>query len=148
VVAAQDPADRAQLANSESFEDVTVNSRIHRQVTVIADRDGAAEWRVEYFDDDGGCYVTVFAGPKAERRTRDYFDALKFGWLQSLSGTEPAGEAWRDVCRASRQPGTNGVRRSVSRRLGSNSRNAGFGLELGGIRALGSRVMVGRASFG
>ena len=36
VVAAQDPADRARLANSESFEDVTVNSPLHRQVTVIA----------------------------------------------------------------------------------------------------------------
>jgi hypothetical protein len=86
VVAAQDPADRARLANSESFEDVTVNSPIHRQVTVIADRDGTAEWRVEYFDDDGGCYVTVFAGPKAEQRARDYFDALKFGRLRAVRG--------------------------------------------------------------
>jgi putative SOS response-associated peptidase YedK len=29
-----------------------------------------AEWRVEYFDDDGGCDVTVFAWSEAERRGR------------------------------------------------------------------------------
>ena len=41
----------------------------------------AREWRVEYFDDDGGCYVTIFAGPAAERRARDYFNSLKSGRL-------------------------------------------------------------------
>jgi hypothetical protein len=25
-------------------------------------------WRVEYFEADGGCYVTIFAGPAAEKR--------------------------------------------------------------------------------
>jgi hypothetical protein len=34
---------------------------------------GSRAWRVEYFDADGGCYVTVFAGPAAEKRARDYF---------------------------------------------------------------------------
>jgi hypothetical protein len=51
----------ARLANAESFEDVTVSSPFHRQVTVIEDGDATGDWRVEYFDDDGGCYVTVFA---------------------------------------------------------------------------------------
>jgi hypothetical protein len=84
VVAAQDPADRARLANSESFEDLTVSSPLHRPVTVVEDRNDTAEWRVEYLDDDGGCYVTMFAGPKAEQRARDYFHALKFGWLKMV----------------------------------------------------------------
>jgi hypothetical protein len=33
-------------------------------VTVIEDSDGTGDWRVEYFDDDGACYITVFAGPR------------------------------------------------------------------------------------
>jgi len=37
---------------------------------------GRGEWHVSYFDDDGGCYVTVFAGPEAEWRAREYFAAL------------------------------------------------------------------------
>ena len=46
----------------------------------------ALRWNthVEYFDDDGACYVTVFAGPQAERRARDYFEALKFGRLRTI----------------------------------------------------------------
>jgi hypothetical protein len=86
VVAAQDPAERARLANSESFEDVTMSSPFHQQVTVIEDSDSTRDWRVEYFDDDGGCYVTMFAGPKAEQRARDYFTALKFGRLRAVRG--------------------------------------------------------------
>jgi hypothetical protein len=84
VVAAQNPANRARRANAESFEDVTVSNPFHRQVTVIEDSDGTGEWRVEYFDDDGACYVTMFAGPKAEQRARDYFQALKFGRLRAV----------------------------------------------------------------
>jgi hypothetical protein len=84
VVAAQDLAERARMERGESFEDVTVGNPFHREVSVIEDRDGTGEWRVEYFDDDGACYVTVFAGPKAEKRARDYFDALKFGRLRAV----------------------------------------------------------------
>jgi hypothetical protein len=39
-----------------------VSSPFHRQVTVIENSDGTGDWRVEYFDDDGACYITVFAG--------------------------------------------------------------------------------------
>ena len=39
---------------------------------------------VEYFDADGRSYVTVFAGPEAEKRARDYFDALKTGRLKTI----------------------------------------------------------------
>jgi hypothetical protein len=31
-----------------------------------------------------GCYVTIFAGPAAERRARDYFNALKTGILKTV----------------------------------------------------------------
>jgi hypothetical protein len=34
-------------------------------------------WRVEYFDDDGGCYVTAFAGPTPSKGSADYFHSLK-----------------------------------------------------------------------
>ena len=85
-VAAQEPAEQARLANSESFDDVAVSNPFHQQVTVIEDSDATGDWRVEYFDDDGGCYVTMFAGPKAEKRARDYFEALKFGRLRAVRG--------------------------------------------------------------
>ena len=43
---------------------------------VFEDRIVSGQWRVEYFDDDGGCYVAIFAGPAAEQRARDYRNAL------------------------------------------------------------------------
>ena len=46
-------------------------------VRVFPDRAGLDEWRVEYEDHDGSCYVVVFPGADAERRARDYFAALK-----------------------------------------------------------------------
>jgi hypothetical protein len=39
---------------------------------------------VEYTDTEGGAYVTVFAGPKAENRAREYFDALRLGQLKII----------------------------------------------------------------
>jgi hypothetical protein len=48
-----------------------------RGISVFEDRKEEGVWRVEYFDEDGGCYVTIFAGPGAERRARDYGEALK-----------------------------------------------------------------------
>jgi hypothetical protein len=35
------------------------------EIKVFADRETEGAWRVEFFDDDGGCYVTVFSGPHA-----------------------------------------------------------------------------------
>ena len=46
------------------------------EIKVFEDRTVSGEWRVEYFDDDGGCYVAIFAGPAAEQRAGDYRDAL------------------------------------------------------------------------
>jgi hypothetical protein len=41
------------------------------------DRLPASRMYVEYFDDDGACYVTIFAGPGAEWRALHYGEALK-----------------------------------------------------------------------
>jgi hypothetical protein len=58
---------------------------IESEIRAFEDRREAGDWRVEYCDDDGGCYVTVFAGPEAERRARDYADALKAGVLKQVT---------------------------------------------------------------
>jgi hypothetical protein len=50
-------------------------------IKVFEGRIVSGEWRVEYFDGDGGCYVAIFAGPAAEQRARDYSDALTTGRL-------------------------------------------------------------------
>ena len=39
---------------------------------VFADMDDPRDWRVEWFDEDGGCEVTVFYGPRAEERARAF----------------------------------------------------------------------------
>jgi hypothetical protein len=89
VVAASDPAEMARLANGESFIDPAVEKKFHAEVAVHEDRYGSSEWRVEYFDDDGGCYVTIFAGPSAEQRARDYFAALKAGAIKIVREWPP-----------------------------------------------------------
>jgi len=48
-------------------------------IKLFQDKIDADAWRVEYFDEDGGCYVAIFAGPAAERRARDYREALAAG---------------------------------------------------------------------
>jgi hypothetical protein len=45
---------------------------IESEIKVFEDRIVSGDWRVEYFDGDGGCYVAIFAGPAAEQRARDY----------------------------------------------------------------------------
>ena len=58
VVAAQDPTEMARLERGDRFLDSSVNA-FHGEVSVNEDRYGTGEWRVEYFDDDGGCYITI-----------------------------------------------------------------------------------------
>jgi hypothetical protein len=36
-------------------------------------------------------YVTIFAGPEAEKRARDYFKALKGKWLKIIRATDAEG---------------------------------------------------------
>jgi hypothetical protein len=50
---------------------------------LFEDKASPGAWRVEYFDDDGGCYVTVFGGHQAENRARDYYVAMRTGLLAS-----------------------------------------------------------------
>ena len=68
------PADR--------WRDPSVDYGGHAEVLLFPDRTGNGEWRVEYQDDDGGCYWTIFAGAEAERRARGYFEAIKSGQLR------------------------------------------------------------------
>jgi hypothetical protein len=84
VVAAHDPQKIAHLERGESYDDPAVAEAFLRPVAVFEGRYSSGEWRVEYFDDDGGCYVTVFAGPEAEQRARAYFVGLKIGQLRTI----------------------------------------------------------------
>jgi hypothetical protein len=65
------------------------------EVNLAEDRDEPGDWRVEYFDPKdwragyfdtkvGARYVTIFTGPRAEQRARDYFEALKSGQLEII----------------------------------------------------------------
>ncbi len=83
MVAATDPAVRERIERSETYRDPAVENDFHADVILHEDFDGNGEWRVEYRDDDGACYATIFAGPKAEQRARDYFNALKSGTLKT-----------------------------------------------------------------
>jgi hypothetical protein len=76
----------ARLESGERFDDATANSNDawEREVSVHPDCEGGSHWLVEWGDSDGGCYVTVFDGPMAEQRAREYFGALKSGRLKVL----------------------------------------------------------------
>jgi hypothetical protein len=52
-----------------------------QDLALAEDLEIPGEWLVEYFDDDGADYVTIFTGHEAEARARDYRDALKEGRL-------------------------------------------------------------------
>jgi hypothetical protein len=63
----QAAAEMARLEASENFADD------QSDVTVFEDRCANGDWRVEWFDADGGGYVTIFAGEAAEQRARGLF---------------------------------------------------------------------------
>ncbi len=44
--------------------------------TVFEDKRLPTNWRVEAFGEDGECYVTIFSGPDAEDRARNYHASL------------------------------------------------------------------------
>jgi hypothetical protein len=54
------------------------------EVVLFQDHFRSGEWRVEYFDADGCCYVAVFVGRAAEARARSYFNALKSGKIEAI----------------------------------------------------------------
>ena len=84
VVAAQDPAERKQRKRDEHYRDRAVEQDFHADVWLVEDRNASGIWRVEYQDDNGGCYVTIFAGPVAERRARTYYEALQAKRLPTI----------------------------------------------------------------
>lgn len=49
------------------------------------DREDPADWRVEYQDDDGSCFVTIFSGPQAQARARAYYAALETGKIKLIA---------------------------------------------------------------
>jgi hypothetical protein len=51
---------------------------------VFEDRINSADWRVEWFDDDGGCEVAVFSGPKARERAIRYADH-QYGHVEEIN---------------------------------------------------------------
>ena len=61
---------------------------IESEIKVFEDRIVSGEWRVEYFDDDGGCYVAIFAGPAAEQRARDYRDFAQRALADSTAASQ------------------------------------------------------------
>ena len=70
----EEAARQAQLyrQHERSEAKTMTDTTIH----VFEDREHAGDWRVEYVDDDGGCYVTIFSGPMAQARARAYGNAL------------------------------------------------------------------------
>jgi hypothetical protein len=45
-----------------------------RDLTMAEDLDAPGDWRINY---DGAGYVTIFAGPSAEARARDYYEVMQ-----------------------------------------------------------------------
>jgi hypothetical protein len=67
----QDPfhaARLARLASGERFDDPAVSDPRVREVSVHPACEVSSRWLVEWNDAHGGCYVTTFDGPMAERR--------------------------------------------------------------------------------
>jgi hypothetical protein len=70
-----------RLEEAENAETAALRTRLSEaefckipviRVEVVEDKLSPNAWRVEAFDDDGACFVTVFYGPDAERRARTY----------------------------------------------------------------------------
>jgi hypothetical protein len=72
------PTERTRLGRVETFE------RDQVEVSLGEDRDEPGDWRVEYSDEGGDCFVTIFAGPAAEQRARAYFEALRSRHLKII----------------------------------------------------------------
>jgi len=51
---------------------------------VFEDRITPGDWRVEWFDDDGGCEVAIFSGPNARERAILYADR-QYGRFEEVS---------------------------------------------------------------
>ena len=50
---------------------------------VFEDREVPAQWRVEWFDDDGRCELEIFSGPGAHRQALRYA-VRKYGHFKEV----------------------------------------------------------------
>ena len=88
-------------------ECVSVEHDFHTEDWLVADRHEKGVWRVEYQDDDGGCYVTIFWGAAAKQRALDYFEALQLGHLRTIREVpHPGGTVALSEARLSRRHGS------------------------------------------
>jgi hypothetical protein len=57
---------------------------------ISEDKDYPGNWHVDAIDfvNEGSCYVTIFSGPDAENRAREYA-----GWLNSVEKNKPFAKA-------------------------------------------------------
>ena len=51
---------------------------------VFEDRKWPGDWRVDWFDDDGGCEVAIFSGPNARERAMRNADR-QYGSFEEVS---------------------------------------------------------------
>jgi hypothetical protein len=65
-----------------------------RSLILAEDVEHPGLWRIEWFDSAGAAYITVFAGPAAGERARDYHDAIKDGRLLSHVAEGHPGGRW------------------------------------------------------
>lgn len=61
---------------------------------VVEDRVVPGEWRVERIGLDGECFVTIFCGPAAEKRAREYHE-----WVSAhvVADADYGDRAWTDA---------------------------------------------------
>ena len=50
---------------------------------VFEDLENARDWRVEWFDDEGGCEVKIFTGPDARQQARRYAEQ-RYGQFEEI----------------------------------------------------------------
>jgi hypothetical protein len=55
----------------------------------------ASRWRVEWLDNEGAVYITIFAGPSAEERARDFREAVADGRLSARIAEKHRGSRGR-----------------------------------------------------
>jgi hypothetical protein len=86
--AAERKGNQPQARNLNVALSIEAHMKVDHEIKVFQEHSGVAkwhnEWRGEYTDTEGGSYVTIFAGPQAEQRARDYHNALIVGgWTRS-----------------------------------------------------------------
>ena len=75
---------RERIERAEIYNDPAVENDFHGDVILHEDLARQRRMARRISGRRWGCYMTIFAGPKAERRARDYFNALKTGALKTV----------------------------------------------------------------